>query len=322
MSKILIINQHKGDMKELYDHLDNYIRYWFSDSWYMILVIDQIISESDMNELLRWEHDYSDRFTLVFNGTNLGLTPSRFKAFNKALNSRLFSKNDYQAVYLNSTNSRWVIDLTDRLASSILADLDGPTLTLSRYIVNEDYNSSKDFINSDSFVGKDMIPFESYIGNSSKREYGLIFPFDDFKDIYINHNLGCRYEPEEVWLWYACHNHPESNNWLSIYPRVLQEAWYNSNGMTKSFNRQFVLENKKAFLNRAKVFLNAYKDGELTLSMHFLKYLMYDYITLSDSFNPREFQGTLLEAVMKWSMDRWLYNTDYDHKLKFMEGNK
>lgn len=322
MYKILIINQHKGDMKQLYDHLDNYIRHWFSNSWHMILVIDQIVSESDMNELLRWEHDYSDRFTLVFNGTNLGLTPSRYKAFNKALHSMLFSKEYPQAVYLNSTNSRWIVDLTAELADDILSKLDTPILTLSRYIVNENYNTSRDFINNDSFDDHTMIPFESYIGNSSKREYGLMFSFEDFKYIYANHFLDCRYEPEEVWLWYACRNHQTNRKWLHIYPMVLQEAWYNSNGMTKSFNRQFVLENKKAFLNRAKVFLNAYKDGELTLSMHFLKYLMYDYITLSDSFNPREFQGTPLEAVMKWSMDRWLYNTDYDHKLKFMEGNK
>lgn len=322
MYKILIINQHKGDMRQLYDHLDNYVRHWFSNSWHMILVIDQLVSESDKNELLRWEHDYSDRLTLVFNGSNLGLTPSRYKAFSKAINNKLFSEKYFQAVYLNSTNSRWIIDLTDELANDILSRLDTPILTLSRYIVNENYNTSKDFINYDSFDGHTMIPFESYIGNSSKREYGLMFSFEDFTYIYVNHFLGCRYEPEEVWLWYACCNHQINRKWLHIYPRVLQEAWYNSDGMTKSFNRQFVLDNKKAFLNRASTFFDAYQAGELTLSMYFLKILMYDYVTLSDSFNPREFQGTPLEAVMKWSLDRWLYNSDYDHKLKFMEGNK
>lgn len=299
---ILIINQHKGSIINLEAHLNNYLKMYKQD-FYMIMVIDQKTTINERIDLVEnYENQNQDKLRFIFNGNNLGLSQSRDIAVRYAINNNLLSK--FTNVIFGCTNSKWEYYL-DKSLSDDLGKYDIPCLIPCKYI--------KDLFNRDWDYTKKSINIESYINNDYRPDFTLMFPSKSLMDIQMVCGIE-KYYPEEI-LLYEC----SPSRLVSVYDHPLQLAWYNDNGMSKQFSRKTMIENRSGFSKRAEVFLDAYLNNKMLLSSDKLKAYVYDYITLTPKVDVKHYQGTVIEPLLTWALNKWLTNKDYNHKITFIE---
>lgn len=299
---ILIINQHKGSIINLESHLNNYIEMYKQD-FYMIMVIDQRITNDDRIDLIEnYENKNLDKLKFIFNGNNLGLSQSRDIAIRYAIDNKLLSK--FSNVIFGCTNSRWECYL-DRSLSDELSKYIYPCLIPCRYRVDL-FDRVWDYT-------KELVDLETYINNDYRPDFTLMFPSSSLVNIERVYKVE-KYYPEEI-LLINC----SPSRWISIFNRSLQLAWYNDDGMSKQFSRKTMIENKGGFHYRAQLLLDLYLDGKIKLSANKLKAYIYDFVTLGEYIDLNWYKDTILEPLVTWALTKWLTNKNYEHKSIFIE---
>lgn len=303
---ILIINQHKGSYQELLDSIYNYIDNYDSKKFYQVLRIDgtEGYDESQLNHIKDLGKIHKDKISIIIDENNIGLSPSRVECVKYAFNNKLI---DYSGMILfGCTNSRFKFKLTDYVESLLVSRY--PTAILCDY--------ENDFMTrSTKLLSNEYVSFSDFISDINKPDFTIMIP-TKYASL-INCHYDEKYYPEELILYPIT---KDTNGFIRINKYPLQDAWYNSTGMTKTFSREtMVLPNRKGFFDRAEILLTAWAEGNLNLSMEYLKNLVYDYVTLGDKLNLRIFKNIPLEGILDWALMRWLKNEYYDHTVTFNE---
>jgi hypothetical protein len=327
---IVIVNQHKGTFKELIDNINNYLSQWDSNKWYQILTVDWVTDKSyefvssyfnDFNKV------HKDKMYVLCSEykhyPKAGLSPSRWNCMIEGY-KRFPNMNENDLYLFGCTNSRFKMKLTDQLHGWIMGMSTG-TVT----VVDCKYPSDSKIANSWTHEFDDVtdIKVDEFINCPNRPDCTILVPFWLFYMDYNTYDLEQSpfismydemYMPEDlIWLFGAdknkCIRHIHK-----IEGSYLQSAWYNNDGMSATFSRATVLDNKTGFHNRAVVLLNRWMKGDLKLTADSLKNLVYDYTTLHN-INLKELDGTILKPLVMWALDKWSSNKEYNHLIKFIE---
>lgn len=314
---IAIVNQHRGSFDELINHIENYISNVDPNCFHMYLVIDQPYNDDQTSEIKRFQDQHLDKMTVIPHPYNKGLTPSRLTAL-RAVESDGIDK--YSQVILGCTNCEYIRPLDINLATDLESYKNQILIVPCRYNKEGSYTEYEEY---PAWSGVSKVSFGQYLSDYSKPDFTLVFPtvplirtIVDYKD---------RYTPEEIWMYnvliYLNRNDEYINPstlavWQFNYP--FQHAWYNPNGLTKSFDRKFVLENKRSFQARAEILLKAYDLDYISLSRYMLKTYLADYITLSDKFDLSIFSERL-KVMARYEFQHWVEDADIQHYYKFIE---
>jgi hypothetical protein len=302
---ILIINQHKGSDTDLERCLDNFVSKAVYPYFYMYLVIDQEPNYKT-TEIINNYLKYSDVLTIEQSSENHGLAYSRNASYTHGYKLLLDRGESVSHILLGSTNSLFnVVSLSEDI-HGYLSEFKGLTL------MDVSYDSS-DTIKRNR-IGLKNITFSDFFNLDNRPDYSQLIstPVLGGFDVYGKE----KYNPEDVLMY---KNSIGDQHIVNVINDKLIDAWYNSTGLSKTFSRETVVNNKLGFYNRAKFFIDEYLKGNISLSEDRLRHLTYDLVTLPDEVPIKKYKDTIIEPLITWSINKWVSNKDYDHKLKFIE---
>lgn len=333
---IIIVNQHRGTFNELMDNINNYLKMHSSNKWYQILMVDEVTDRP---------YDYLTKFFDALNSTKgdkikviyktddssndymrNGLSQCRWKCMVEAHN-KFNVLTELDLFLFGCTNSSFEVKLTDALHDYLVNLASGYTLISDCLYPSHD-EISKSWTHKFDYY--DRVKVEDFINCQNRPDCSIFVPYWLFLKDYDTYeftyspfvNSNEKYNPEDlIWLYgadtsgYIRHIHTIELNDLNKY---FQLAWHNNNGMSATFSRKTVLDNKTGFYNRAEVILKLWLNNEFKLESNTLKNLVYDLVTLK-TLDMHKWSGTILEPLITWALNKWISNPNYSHKIKFIE---
>jgi hypothetical protein len=276
---LCIIVPHYGKIESLVKKIRNLNDKITSDRVKVIIQVDggDDIKNSEIDSI------NSKNFIVNQSSKNEGLTWARHRALlnGLGLGLSLFMFSNSDDLFKNDLNQ----ELVDKLITK-----------------SNDYVIQYFRVSENNYVEGEIDYFELY--NHQKEDLLTIFKFNDinlypkFKDE--------KYCPESLFFSNLV---LASSSRCYIHEFILGNIIYSEEGLTNSYNNDFLLSNKQGFLSNAYQYLDLWENDLISLSFTKLKGII-DCIINLDEVDIRKFKKNFTKELIKSRLNSWIDNNN------------